>query len=93
MFIYNIKINSKGLVKILFIIIAIIITMYFLFSAYKIYTNSFKVNDEIVEEVKNKKEKKGRTIMKKDRYSSTKTASILGIIGNIFLLIIKDLFV
>lgn len=27
--------------------------------------------------------------MKKDRYSSTKTASILGIIGNIFLLIIK----
>ena len=25
----------------------------------------------------------------KDRYSSTKTASILGIIGNIFLLIIK----
>lgn len=50
MFIYNVKINSKGLVKILFVIIAIIITIYFLFSAYKIYTNSFEVNDEITEE-------------------------------------------
>lgn len=46
MFIYNIKINGKALVKILFILIAIIITIYFCVSAYKIYNNSFKVKDE-----------------------------------------------
>ena len=46
MFVYNIKFNGKGLVKIIFIIIAIIITIYFAISAYMIYTNSFEVKDE-----------------------------------------------
>ena len=45
MFIYNIKINGKAIVKILFAIIAIIITIYFCISAYKIYNNSFKIRD------------------------------------------------
>ena len=49
MFIYNIKINGKAIVKVLFIIIAILITVYFCISAYKIYNNSFKVRDEIIE--------------------------------------------
>ena len=49
MFIYNIKINGKAIVKILFAIIAIIITIYFCISAYKIYNNSFKIRDEIAE--------------------------------------------
>ncbi len=49
MFIYNIKFNGKTLVKILFVIIAIVITLYFSISAYKIYQNSFKVKDEIDE--------------------------------------------
>ena len=46
MFIYNIKVNGKALIKILFIFIAIVITIYFCVSAYKIYNNSFKVKDE-----------------------------------------------
>lgn len=49
MFIYNVKINGKAIVKILFIIIAILITIYFCISAYKIYNNSFKVRDQIEE--------------------------------------------
>ena len=49
MFIYNVKINRKALVKLLFIIIAIIVTIYFVVSAYKIYNNSFKVKDEMEE--------------------------------------------
>lgn len=49
MFVYNIKINGKAMVKIIFIIIAIVITIYFVVSAYKIYNNSFKVKDEIQE--------------------------------------------
>lgn len=49
MFIYNIKLNGKVLVKIVFVIIAIVITIYFGVSAYKIYNNSFKVKDEISE--------------------------------------------
>jgi len=49
MFIYNVKINGKAIVKILFVIIAIIITIYFVISAYKIYTNSFKVKDKLQE--------------------------------------------
>ncbi len=49
MFIYNIKLNGKQLVKILFVIIAVIITIYFLISAYKIYNNSFKIKDGINE--------------------------------------------
>lgn len=47
MFIYNIKINGKAFIKILFVIIAIAITIYFCVSAYKIYNNSFKVKDEL----------------------------------------------
>ncbi len=50
MFIYNFKINGKALVKVLFVIIAIAITIYFCVSAYKIYNNSFKVKDEIEEQ-------------------------------------------
>ena len=49
MFIYNIKINGKVIIKVLFILIALAITIYFCVSAYKIYNNSFKVKDEIQE--------------------------------------------
>jgi len=49
MFIYNIKINGKVLVKAIFLLIAIIVTIYFCVSAYKIYNNSFKIRDEIQE--------------------------------------------
>ncbi len=49
MFIYNVKLNGKQFVKVLFIIIAIIVTIYFGVSAYKIYNNSFKVKDELDE--------------------------------------------
>ena len=46
MFVYNINFNGKRLVKILFVFIAIAITIYFVVSAYKIYNNSFKVRDQ-----------------------------------------------
>ena len=46
MFVYNVKFNGKKFVKILFVIIAVLITIYFAISAYKIYSNSFKVKDE-----------------------------------------------
>lgn len=49
MFIYNIKINGKAIVKVLFVFIAIAITIYFCISAYKIYNNSFKIKDGIQE--------------------------------------------
>lgn len=49
MFVYNVKFNGKGFIKILFVIIAIAITIYFAVSAYKIYNNSFKVKDDIKE--------------------------------------------
>lgn len=49
MFVCNVKLNGKSLVKIIFIIIAIVITIYFAVSAYRIYNNSFKVKDENVE--------------------------------------------
>lgn len=49
MFIYNVKLNGKQIVKILFVIIAIVVTIYFAISAYKIYNNSFKVKDELNE--------------------------------------------
>lgn len=49
MFIYNVKINGKAIIKILFVIIAIVISIYFAISAYKIYNNSFKVKDEMQE--------------------------------------------
>lgn len=50
MFIYNFKLNGKLLTKIIFIIIGLIVTAYFLISAWKIYSNSFKVKDEQQEE-------------------------------------------
>ena len=46
MFIYNLKINGKRLTKILFVIIGLIVIAYFLISAWKIYSNCFKVKDE-----------------------------------------------
>lgn len=49
MFVYNVKLNPKILVKILFIIIAIVITLYFVISTVKIYNNSFKVKDVLNE--------------------------------------------
>ena len=50
MFIYNFKINGKLFTKILFVIIGVIITIYFLISAWKIYSNCFKVRDKQNEE-------------------------------------------
>lgn len=47
MFIYNIKINGKAIVKVLFVIIAIAVSIYFCVSAFRIYNNSFKVKDEM----------------------------------------------
>ena len=47
MFIYNLKINSKNIVKIAFAIMSIIITIFFIISIYKIITESFRVRDEI----------------------------------------------
>lgn len=49
MFVYNVKFNGKALVKLLFVIVAIAVTIYFVVSAWKIYNNSFKVKDEIAE--------------------------------------------
>ena len=50
MFIYNLKINGKLITKIIFVIIGLIVSMYFLISAWNIYTSSFKVRDEINKE-------------------------------------------
>lgn len=47
MFIYNFKLNTKTIIKFSFIIIAIIITIFFLISTYKIISESFKIKDEI----------------------------------------------
>ena len=47
MFIYNIKLNSKNIVKIAFAIMSIIITIFFIISIYKIISESIKVRDEI----------------------------------------------
>ncbi len=47
MFIYNLKLDSKNIVKIGFIIMSIIITIFFIISIYKILSESFKVRDEI----------------------------------------------
>ena len=48
MFVWNIKLNGKKLVKIILVIIAIAITIYFAISAHMIYANSFKVKDETI---------------------------------------------
>jgi len=49
MFVYNVKLNSKNIVKISLIIISIIIVIFFIISLYKILSSSFSVNDEIPE--------------------------------------------
>ena len=49
MFVYNFKFNGKLLVKILLVIIAIAVTIYFAISAYKIYSNSFKIKNSVPE--------------------------------------------
>ena len=46
MFIYNLKLDSKNIVKICFIVMASIITIFFIISIYKILSQSFKVKDE-----------------------------------------------
>ena len=47
MFVFNVKINSKNIVKIAFIVMTIIITIFFIISIYKILSESFRVKDEI----------------------------------------------
>lgn len=49
MFIYNVKLNSKNIVKISLIIISIVIVIFFLLSLYRVLSNSFKVRDGIPE--------------------------------------------
>lgn len=47
MFIYNIKFNSKSIVKFALGLMAVLILILFIFSLYKIIRESFKVKDEI----------------------------------------------
>lgn len=47
MFIYNVKLNSKNIVKISFIIFSIIVVIFFLLSLYKIFSTTLKVRDNI----------------------------------------------
>lgn len=47
MFVYNVKLNGKNFTKIMFIVIGIIITLFFIFSTYKIVSESFKIKDEV----------------------------------------------
>lgn len=47
MFICNVKVNSKNIVKIVFVIMSIIITVFFIVSIYKILSESFKVRDKM----------------------------------------------
>ena len=49
MFVFNLKLNLKNIVKALFIIMSIIVIMAFLFSTYKIIKNSITVKDAIKE--------------------------------------------
>ncbi len=49
MFIYNVKLNSKNIVKISLIVISIIVVIFFLLSLYRIFSNSFEVRDRIPE--------------------------------------------
>lgn len=48
MFVCNVKLNSKSIVKASLIIISIIVVIFFILSLYKILSSSFKVDDEIV---------------------------------------------
>lgn len=47
MFIYNVKFNSKSMIKIIFIIISIIVVIFFLLSLYKIFRTTLKVRDHM----------------------------------------------
>ena len=47
MFVYNFKFNAKKIVKILFILVSLLVTIYFIVSTYKIYNNSFKIKNDI----------------------------------------------
>jgi len=49
MFVCNVKLNSKNIVKISLILISIIVVIFFLLSLYKILSSSFNVNDEVPE--------------------------------------------
>lgn len=49
MFVYNVKLNSKNIVKVSLILISIVIIFFFVISLYKILSSSFKVDDDIPE--------------------------------------------
>ena len=49
MFVYNVKFNSKSIVKFSLVIISIIVVIFFLISLYNMWSSSFTVNDEIPE--------------------------------------------
>lgn len=49
MFVCNIKLNSKTIVKVCLVVISIIVVIFFLMSLHKILSSSFKVSDEIPE--------------------------------------------
>ena len=46
MFVYNSNFNKRIIIKILFILISIIISIYFIYSAYRIYNSSFKIKND-----------------------------------------------
>ena len=47
MFIYNLKLDSKNIVKIAFGVMSIIITIFFIVSIYKIISETIRIKDEI----------------------------------------------
>ena len=49
MFVYNVKLNSKNVVKISLIIISIIVVIFFLLSLHKILSSTFNVDDAVPE--------------------------------------------
>ena len=49
MFVYNVKLNSKNIVKISLIVISIIVVIFFLLSLYKIFSSTFNVDDNVPE--------------------------------------------
>lgn len=49
MFVYNVKLNSKSIVKAALVIISIIIVIFFILALYRVFSNSFKVKDSVPE--------------------------------------------
>lgn len=49
MFVCNVKLNSKSIVKVSLIVISVIIVIFFIISLYKVLNTSFKVRDSIPE--------------------------------------------